>query len=209
MSDLLALTNTLDNLIHGLRNLTESLNEARTAYLIPTPARRPQALVTSRYFTNARKRSRSPQWPSSRKRVRVSDEDSHATLIQTWYREVTFAVEIPVGTSSAILPKTPARRNKRDRKTRAKIVTSPYFTVKESAGSTKADPNTPKRRRQPVSIATDVLPVIDAPNLWWEADTVPADIQSVARYKRDSLLYYSLWLAKPILIQGTSSTLDD
>lgn len=162
MSGFLALTDTLDNLVNGLRNLSQSLDKARIAYLLtPMTQLSQQALVTSPYFTNVQKRRRSP----------------------------------------ATVAKTPARRNKRNRKAEGTLITSPYFNTKEDAG-----PSNP-RRRQPVSIAVDgVLPVIEAPDLWWEADTIPAkDSLSVIRYQRHSLLYYALWLVKPTLIQGTSS----
>jgi hypothetical protein len=213
-----ALDNAFNNLINAIKGLTDTLSRGSTSpYLTPpqTPGRvrhlnASEVVVTSPYFTRntTGKRDRSPSPPPRKKKSRKA-----VTASVRRGQKVLDAVDIPV-TSPYFPPtpesekvlSTPARRRKRSKE--LDVVTSAYFTGGAEAAS-ELGPSKPKRRKRTVTVVeAPVIPVIEPPERWWETDTLPVkDAISLAHFKAHSVLYYQLWLARPVLIQGTQPIL--
>jgi hypothetical protein len=211
-----ALNNALDNLIKGVKDLTNSLSTGNMSpYLTPpqTPGKScknaSEVAVTSPYFTRkaTRKRDRSPSPLPRKKKPRKSVDISSTSLAQR-RQQVVDTVEIPI-TSPYFLP-TPQSENAPTTPVRCgkdgMVMSSPYF----SGTAQVAGPTQPKRRRKktaPVVDVEQILPVIDPPEFWWKTERLPVkDALSFIHFRRHSVQYYQLWLAKPVLIQGTHVT---
>lgn len=106
------------------------------------------------------------------------------------------------------LPPAAARRRKRVNSTEKEqvdqklaCVRSRFFPIPPAPVAIK--PASPSRRL-PLTLAPEIAPpVAAAPALWWEDATVGVTHkQAIAQIKRASTAYYSLWMAKPLLIQG-------
>ena len=211
-----AMETALDNLIKGVRNLSESLSNIAS---YPTPPQTPPkshknasevaVTVTSPYFTHniTRKRARSSSPPTRRKKSKKSTETGAFTTPTRRRKEGVDALRISVTSpyfpstpNSSAVPSTPARRRKREKRT----VASPYFAASAQAMD-DVDLSTSQRgrKRTKTVIEEPIIPVIDPPELWWETEALPVkDPISFVHFRAHSLLYYQLWLAKPILIQG-------
>jgi len=209
-----ALNNAFDNLINGIKDLTDTLSsDSGAPYLTPpqTPGKShrnaSRNVVTSPYFTRnvMRKRDRSLSPPSRKKKSRkVADISTSAPVLRA-----IDAVKIPV--TSPYFPltpenekvlKTPVRGRKGSNK---HILASPYF-VASTEGTSDIGPSQPKRRRKRTAavIEEPIIPTIEPPERWWETEALPVrDTISFTHFQTHSFLYYQLWLAKPVLIQGT------
>lgn len=79
--------------------------------------------------------------------------------------------------------------------------TSRYFTVSTVPVTVKKKTHS---LRIPLTLPAEMAPpAIQAPERWWEADSIPVTRKrNIARFKKNPVLYYSVWNAKPTLIQG-------
>jgi hypothetical protein len=213
-----ALDNAFNNLINAIKGLTDTLSRGSTnPYLTPpqTPGRvrhinASEVVVTSPYFTRnaSGKRDRSPSPPPRKRKSRKA-----ITASVRRGKKVLDAVELPV-TSPYFPPtpesekvlSTPARRCKRSKG--LDVVTSAYFTGDAEVAS-ELGPSKPKRRKRTITVVdAPVIPIIEPPECWWETETLPVkDAISLGHFKAQSVLYYQLWLARPVLIQGTQTVL--
>lgn len=120
-----------------------------------------------------------------------------------------------------IVPAPPNKRKKQiqllveETKPTLPVVTSHYFPVASEPVTVSSAPVTVtpmtvtvKKKthslRVPLTLAAEMtLPAIEAPELWWEADTIAVTRKrTIARFKSNPVLYYNIWNAKPTLVQG-------
>ena len=205
-----ALDNAFNNLINTIKGLTDTLSGGSTGqYLTPPQTPRKDAskvVVTSPYFTRnttgKRIRNRSPSpLPRKKKKSKTVRRDQ---------KVLVDAVEISV--ISPYFPPTPegesipARGRKREKE--LDVVASAYLSGSAEVAK-ELSPSKPKRHKRTIAVVeAPVIPVIEPPERWWETEKLPVkDAISLAHFKAHSVLYYHLWLARPVLIQGTQPIL--
>ena len=179
-------------LIISFQNVTYALNNAiKSEYLLSGPSA-PQ-LTTPSEFTNPLDTRR------DRKRKRDNPEQSSRKFQSSRPKKKTMTVMVTA--RHTVRQYNPDRVQTLD--SVGGLVLSPYFHNLLPTSASGTEQRTARSSVKILNQQAVQLPTIEPPNEWWAMEPSPVtNTKSITVFRENSALYYNLWLAKPILIQG-------